>query len=44
MQRHFGTPHIAEFMAAIRGAVSAAPEVKFHTIASTVDLAEVTAG
>jgi quinol monooxygenase YgiN len=42
LQRHFGTPHIAEFMAAIPGAVSAAPDVKFHTIASTVDLADLT--
>ena len=41
LQRHFGTPHIAEFMAAIPGAVAAAPDVKFHTIASTVDLADL---
>jgi len=41
LERHFGTPHIAEFMAAVPGAVATAPEVKFHTIASTVDLADL---
>ena len=44
LQRHFGTPHIAEFMAAVPGAVVAAPDVKFHTIASTVDLADLNPG
>jgi quinol monooxygenase YgiN len=41
LQRHFGTPHIAEFMPAILTAITAPPDVKFHTIASSKDLAEV---
>ena len=44
LQRHFGTPHIAGFMAAVPGAVAAALDVKFHTIASTVDLADLNPG
>ncbi len=44
LQAHFGTPHIAEFMAAIPGPLVAPPDVKFHTIASSRDLAEVSAG
>ncbi len=44
LQAHFGTPHIAEFMPAIPGAIVGAPEVKFHTIASSRDLADVGAG
>jgi len=42
LQRHFGTPHIAQFMKAIPGTVVAPPDVKFHTIESTLDLADVT--
>jgi quinol monooxygenase YgiN len=42
LERHFATPHIAEFMRAVPSAVVAAPEVKFHTIEQTVDLAELT--
>jgi quinol monooxygenase YgiN len=41
LERHFGTPHIALFMKAIPTVVAAPPDVKFHTIASTVDLAEL---
>jgi quinol monooxygenase YgiN len=41
LQRHFATPHIREFMQAIPGAIVAPPDVKFHTIASTMDLADV---
>jgi quinol monooxygenase YgiN len=41
LQRHFRTPHIARFMQEIPAAVAAPPDVKFHTIASTVDLAEL---
>ncbi|MDQ6811583.1 MAG: antibiotic biosynthesis monooxygenase [Actinomycetota bacterium] len=41
LERHFGTPHVAEFMQAIPETVVATPDVRFHTIASTVDLAEV---
>jgi quinol monooxygenase YgiN len=44
LQRHFATPHIAEFMQAIPATVIAPPDVKFHTIASTMDLSEVTTG
>jgi quinol monooxygenase YgiN len=42
LQRHFRTPHIAQFMRAIPAAVAAAPDVKFHTVERTVDLADVT--
>jgi quinol monooxygenase YgiN len=41
LKQHFATPHIAEFMQAITGAISGPPDVKFHTIASSMDLAEV---
>jgi|SRR5438270_7321143 len=41
LQRHFATPHISEFMAAIPTTIVAPPDVKFHTIASSVDLADV---
>ena len=41
LQRHFATPHIREFMQAIPETIIARPDVKFHTILSTMDLAEV---
>src|ERR1700692_2758884 len=41
LKQHFGTAHIAEFMRAIPSAVVSAPDVKFHEIASTRDLADV---
>jgi quinol monooxygenase YgiN len=41
LQQHFRTPHVAEFMAAIREAIVAPPDVKFHTVASSLDLADV---
>ena len=44
LQAHFGSPHIAEFMAAIPGAIVGPPDVKFHTVASSRDLANVVAG
>jgi len=44
LERHFATSHIAEFMQAIPAAVVAPPDVKFHTIASTMDLADVSNG
>jgi quinol monooxygenase YgiN len=44
LQEHFRTPHIAQFMGAIGGAIVGAPDVKFHDIASSTDLSEVTAG
>jgi quinol monooxygenase YgiN len=43
LQQHFTTSHIRDFMQAILGAIVAPPDVKFHTIASSVDLADVTA-
>ncbi|HEY1507955.1 MAG TPA: putative quinol monooxygenase [Solirubrobacteraceae bacterium] len=42
LQRHFATAHIAEFMEAIQATIVAPPDVKFHTIASSMDLADVT--
>ena len=42
LDRHFATAHIDEFMRAIRTTLVAPPDVLFHTIASSVDLADVT--
>ena len=44
LQEHFATPHIAEFMATVPGTLTAPPDVKFHTIASSADLANVSRG
>ena len=44
LQRHFATAHIREFMQAIPAAIIAAPDVNFHTIASSRTLADVGAG
>jgi quinol monooxygenase YgiN len=44
LQEHFRTSHIAEFMRAIPGAIVAPPDVKFHEIASSRDLSELSAG
>ena len=44
LQRHFATSHIAEFMRAIPATIVAPPDVKFHTIESTMDLSEVSTG
>jgi quinol monooxygenase YgiN len=41
LQRHFTTPHIAEFMQAIPATIVTPPEVSFHTVQSTRDLSEV---
>jgi quinol monooxygenase YgiN len=41
LQRHFATPHVAEFMGAVFDTVAGPPDVKFHTVARSVDLAEV---
>lgn len=38
LQRHFATPHVAEFMRAITATITEAPDVQFHTVASTADL------
>ena len=44
LRRHFATPHVREFMRAIPEAIVAPPDVKFHTIASTMDLPDVSTG
>jgi quinol monooxygenase YgiN len=44
LESHFRTPHIAEFMSSISGAIVGPPDVRFHDIASSRDLSEVSAG
>jgi quinol monooxygenase YgiN len=44
LRAHFGTAHISEFMQAIPATITSAPDVKFHTISSSLDLSEVQAG
>jgi quinol monooxygenase YgiN len=44
LQRHFATAHIRDFMQAIPATIVAPPDVKFHTIASSMDLADVSGG
>jgi quinol monooxygenase YgiN len=44
LQQHFGTAHIAEFMRAIPATIVAPRDVKFHTISSSMDLADVSTG
>jgi quinol monooxygenase YgiN len=44
LDRHFTTPHVAQLMAAVPTTVTAPPDVKFHTIAGTVDLADINVG
>ncbi|MGZ4235887.1 MAG: putative quinol monooxygenase [Solirubrobacteraceae bacterium] len=44
LQRHFATSHVAEFLQAIPATIVAPPDVKFHSIASSMDLADVTTG
>ncbi len=44
LKTHFATSHIGEFMQAIPATINAPPDVKFHTIASSIDLADVTTG
>ena len=44
LDQHFAAAHTAEFLRAISATLAAPPDVKFHTIASSVDLADVTAG
>lgn len=41
LQQHFATPHVREFMQSIRATIVGPPDVKFHTIASSMDLADV---
>jgi quinol monooxygenase YgiN len=44
LEAHFRTPHIAKFMAAFPATLAEPPDVKFHTVASTVDIAQVAGG
>ena len=44
LQEHFATVHVSEFLQAIQATLVAPPDVKFHTIASSMDLADVTGG
>jgi len=44
LQQHFATAHIRDFMQAIPATIVAPPDVKFHTIASSMDLADVSGG
>ena len=44
LKTHFGTPHIREFMQAIPATLTRPPDVKFHTVASSADLAQVSGG
>jgi quinol monooxygenase YgiN len=41
LRRHFATSHVAEFMQAILATLAGPPDVKFHTVASSLDLADV---
>jgi quinol monooxygenase YgiN len=41
LRQHFATAHIAEFMRAIPETIVAPPDVKFHTIERSMDLADV---
>ncbi len=41
LEQHFATPHVREFMKAVPATLVAPPDVKFHTIASTMDIADV---
>ena len=44
LQQHFASSHVAEFLQAIRATIVAPPDVKFHSIASSRDLGDVTSG
>jgi quinol monooxygenase YgiN len=41
LKRHFATSHVRDLMQAIGATVTGPPDVKFHTIASSVDLTEL---
>ncbi len=41
LREHFASPHVAAFMAAFPATLSAAPDVKFHAVAGTRDLADI---
>ena len=42
LQAHFQTAHIATFMGAVPALLTSPPDVKFHTVASTADLSDMT--
>lgn len=44
LKEHFSTPHVRDFMQAIMPTLVSPPDVKFHTIASSMDLSQVGAG
>ncbi len=44
LRQHFTTSHIAAFMKEIPATIVASPDVQFHTISSSMDLADVRAG
>jgi quinol monooxygenase YgiN len=44
LKEHFTTPHVRDFMQAIMATLVSPPDVKFHTIASSMDLSQVGAG
>jgi quinol monooxygenase YgiN len=44
LQRHFATPHVARFMKAVPAVLLTPPDARFHTVASTVDLAQAKTG
>jgi len=44
LEQHFATSHVQQFMREIPATLVAPPDVKFHTIASTRDLADVGSG
>jgi quinol monooxygenase YgiN len=44
LQQHFATTHVADFMRAIPDTIVAPPDVKFHTIESSMDLADLSTG
>jgi quinol monooxygenase YgiN len=44
LKRHFSSSHVRDFLQAVRATIIGAPDVKFHTIASSMDLAAVTGG
>lgn len=44
LDKHFSLPHVAEFMQGVPATLTTPPDVKFHTVASTRDLADVSAG
>jgi quinol monooxygenase YgiN len=43
LDRHFRTPHVAEFMRALPAAIAGPPDVKFHSVAHSTDLADLPA-